>query len=187
MPRTYLFVPPEENDLVQALGAQWDGASKRWYIVAADAPSRFSRWLPSAENEDEGFAITSNAACVAVATMPCQRCHANIEVICIHCEEGMVSDEPLLQFTISEIWDIDEALSRQLRPWPNFRRSRGSDTEPGNFANHCPHCGEPQEEMDLHAEPDSPFFDIPRAAGSVKLMPLTGIVQLSGNEHFTMD
>lgn len=188
MRRTYLFVPPEEQDQVRALGAQWDGTSKCWYVDADDALPEFSRWLPSAEHDAEGFAITSDTAYVATATVPCRQCQADIDVICIHCATGVVCDEPLTQFTISDIWEMDEALARQLRPWPTFRRSHDTDAEPGNFANHCPHCGEPQEDMQLHTEPDSPFFDIPRAtAGLVKLTPLTGTIQLSGNEHFAVD
>jgi uncharacterized protein DUF5710 len=32
MNRTYLFVPPEEKSEVEALGAQWDTITKRWYV-----------------------------------------------------------------------------------------------------------------------------------------------------------
>jgi hypothetical protein len=50
------------------------------------------------------------------------------------------------------------------------------------------HCGPPQDDLYLHSEPDQPFFDIPHAApGSIKLTPLTGTIQLNGNEHFTVE
>jgi Domain of unknown function (DUF5710) len=187
MNRTYLFVSPEEKADVQSLGAHWDAVSKRWYIGPDDAPAKFSRWLPSVE-DDEEFAITSSEACVAAATTSCQRCHADIGVICIHCANGAVSGEPLIQFTVSDVWAMDEALTRQLRLWPTFRRTTRRNGEAGDFANHCPHCGAPQEDLYLHSEPDSPFFDIPHAAsGSIKLTPLAGTIHLSGDEHFTVD
>jgi len=40
-------------------------------------------------------------------------------------------------FTVSDIWAMDDALTRQLAPWPTFRRVRGHQGEIGNFANHC--------------------------------------------------
>ena len=182
MDRTYLFVPPEEYAEVKALGAQWDTQSKRWYLGAEVAAAPFSRWLPYGD-DDGVLTITSNAAYVAAAKIPCRECHAEIEVICIHCESGVVSDEPLTQFTVSDIWAMDEGLTQQLRPWPAFRKA-----DSGEYANHCPHCGAPQGDLFLHSEPDSPFFDIPRAApGAIKLTPLEGAVQLGGDEHFTVE
>ena len=43
MPRTYLFVPPEEKTEVQSLGAHWDNDTKRWYIDSDQAPSNLAR------------------------------------------------------------------------------------------------------------------------------------------------
>ena len=102
MERTYLFVPPEEKSEVQALGARWDADLKRWYIDSTEASARFSRWLPEAEHDEE-FTITSTTSYVAAAMTSCQRCHSSIEVICIHCESGTVSGEPLTQFTVSDL------------------------------------------------------------------------------------
>lgn len=191
MDRTYLFVPPEEKADVQSLGAQWDNVSKRWFIAENDPPSKFSRWLPYDEDDedDEEFNITSSEAYVAAAMTPCQHCTATIEVICIHCLTGTASGEPLTRFTISDVWAIDDRLAKQLHPWPTFHRLGASATEPGGgFANHCPHCGTPQDDMFLHTEPDEPFFDIPNSPpDSFKLTPLAGEVQLSGDEHFTVE
>ncbi len=79
--------------------------------------------------------------------------------------------------------NLDEALARQLRPWPSFRK-----VESGDYANYCPHCGARQDENLLHAEPEAPFFDIPRAAaGVIKLTPAEGTVRLGGDEHFTVE
>lgn len=154
------------------------------FFDSTEAAARFSRWLPDAE-QDEEFTITSKEGYVAAATTSCQRCHSRIEVICIHCESGTVSGEPLTRFTVSDLRAMDEALARQLEPWPNFRKLSGPDGEASYFANHCPRCGSPQEDMYLHSEPDEPFFNIPRAApGSIKLTPLEGTIQLSGDEHF---
>jgi hypothetical protein len=88
--------------------------------------------------------------------------------------------------TVSHIWAIDEELARHLRRWPNFRKVIDSDDEA--YANHCPHCGAPQDDMYLHSEPDEPFFDILGAApGSISLTPLSGTIRLSGDEHFQVD
>ncbi|MGO9935460.1 MAG: DUF5710 domain-containing protein [Steroidobacteraceae bacterium] len=187
MQRTYLFVPPEEKSEVQALGACWDADSKRWYIDSNATSAKFSRWLPVAEH-DEDFIIASNQGYVAAATISCQRCHSSIEVICIHCDSGTAAGQRLNRFTVSDIWAIDEALARQLEPWPAFRRVSSPEVGASYFANHCPRCGSLQEDMYLHSEPDEPFFNIPRAApGSIKLTPLEGKIQLSGDEHFEVE
>jgi hypothetical protein len=189
--RTYLFVPPEEKAEVQSLGAHWDAATKRWYIGPESAPAGFSRWLPSAADEDEvdnEFPVTSSDAYVAAATVPCEQCHADIEVICIHCATGEVSGEPLTHFTLSDVQAMDEELIQQLRHWPTFRRSTMANGKTGDFVNHCPHCNAPQDDLYLHSEPDSPFFAISRAApGSIKLTSLVGTIHLTADEHFTVD
>jgi len=106
-----------------------------------------------------------------------------IEVICIYCESGSVSGEPLTQFTVSGTWAMDDALGRQLKPWPFFRKVPGYSES--YFANHCPHCGAAQDDLYLHSEPDQPLYSIPRAApGSIKLTALVGQIQLSGDESF---
>ncbi len=190
MQRTYLFVPPEEKSEVQGLGAHWDAESKRWYVDTGETFSRFARWLPAVPHDDDSphddeYIIASSHAYVAVASTGCQCCRARIDVICIHCASGTVADEPLAQFTVSDIWAIDDALARQLTAWPTFRRVNGLDADDAYFANHCPHCGAPQDDMYLHSEPDEPFFNIPAATrGSITVTPLAGSIRLSGNEHF---
>jgi hypothetical protein len=59
-----------------------------------------------------------------------------------------------------------EALVKEpcrFRPWPKVpirTISSGSDrflmppSDADNFANHCPQCGSPQDDMYLHCEPD---------------------------------
>jgi hypothetical protein len=179
--RTYLYVPPEEKAEVEALGARWDERSKCWYIGSDESAASFSKWLPDDDAIDEDFTITSDRAHVASATVLCWQCRAMVEVICIYCENGIVSDEPLEQFTVSDIWGMDSALARQLEPWAFFK---SIDDESG-FANHCPHCDALQDDTYLHCEPDQPFFNIPRAApGSIVLTALVGRIQLSGNESF---
>jgi len=192
MDRTYLFVPPEEKAQVESLGAEWDTVSKRWYIGPGQTPAKFSRWLPPFEDDEDeegdDLDITSSQAFVAATTVPCQGCRADIEVICIHCATGTVADEPLTEFTVSDIYAIDEDLSRQLEPWPNFHETRDREGEEGTFANHCPHCGEIQQDLYLHHEPGDPFFDIPHAPpGSIKLSPLSGTIHLGGSEHFSIE
>jgi hypothetical protein len=193
MDRIYLFVPPEEKAELESLGAHWDTAKKCWYLTPTESPAKFSRWLPSSDDnedndEEDEFPLVSDDAFVAATTISCHQCGTPIEVICIHCITGTSSDEPLTLFTVSDIYAMDEALARQLKPWPTFRRMRSHDGAPGNFANHCPHCDAIQDDLDLHTEPDSPFFDIPYSSpDSIQLAPLIGTVRLAGDEHFTIE
>lgn len=184
--RLYLYVPPEEKTEVEAAGAHWDAESMCWYIGSGDDRTRFSKWLPDEyAGQDEEFSITSNEASVASATAPCQKCGSSIEVICIYCESGTILDEPLTQFTVSNIRAVDAALAAQLAPWPTFRESYSEIDQGICFANHCPRCGALQEDIYLHSEPEDPFFSIPHAApGVVRLAPLAGRVRLSGDESY---
>jgi len=80
---------------------------------------------------------------------------------------------------------MDDSLARQLEPWPSFRKQHNSHSDDGEFVNHCPHCSAPQEDLQLSSEPDQPFFSIAHAApGTIKLKPLIGQIQLSGDESF---
>ena len=136
---------------------------------------------------DAEFEVTSKDAYVASTEVTCWKCNHNIEVICIYCESGVDVDEPLTCFTVSTIWAMDDALTYQLQPWIHFKRGSGPTLHPGYFANHCPHCGAPQEDMALHDEPDDPFFSIPHAPpGTLRLTPLVGQVRLSGCCHFSI-
>lgn len=187
MDRTYLFVPPEEKAEVQAAGAHWDERVKCWYIGTDDDPARFARWL-DARDDENAFTIISDRAFVASATVPCSRCGQPTEVICIYCETGTAAGEPLTQFTVADVLAADEALGRQLAPWPGFRPVENPNRDGPRFANHCSHCGAEQDDRDLHTEPGEPFFDIPRAApGAVRLSPLAGQVRLTGDEHFMIE
>jgi hypothetical protein len=141
-----------------------------------------SDWIDDEDDEEgEELDITSEQAYVAAATVACFKCRAQIEVICIYCESGVVSEEPLEQFTVSGIYAVDDALGQQLKSWPFFRYIE----EKGYFANYCPHCDAEQDDMFLHSEPDQVFFSVPRAAaGTITLIELVGKVQLGGSESF---
>jgi hypothetical protein len=132
------------------------------------------------------FLIISHEACVVAATVACQHCRAPTEVICIHCFGGTVAEEPLEQFTVSDVQKMDEPLASQLALWPSFRKRHDSD---GVFANFCSSCGEPQDDMRLLSEPGQPFFDVPAAitAGQVTCTPLLGTIRLNGDEHHVIE
>ena len=180
MNRTYLYVSPEEQHEVNALGARWDGRLKCWYVEAGDDLDKFAKWLGEDDSAD-GFTISSEQAFVASATIACWHCRASIEVICIYCESGTVCDEPLTRFTIRNLWEPDSGLARQLDQWRFFKPADPDST----YANHCSHCGAVQDDLYLHSEPDHPFFSIPRAQPApVRLTPLTGRVQMNGDESF---
>ena len=177
--RRYLYVPPEEATQVKALGAHWDDRLKCWFILDGQEPTHFARWLGD-NDPAEDFAIISDEAFVAAATVACWSCQANIEVICIYCESGIVSGEPLSRFTVQGLRGPDSALAKQLDRWSSFK----VDAE-GVYANHCAHCGEVQDDLYLHSEPDHPFFDIPSAPpASIRLTQLAGRVQMSGDDSF---
>jgi hypothetical protein len=195
MNRIDLYVSPEEYAEVRALGACWDRAAACWYLDASMDPRQFARWLPDAADgapddssddagdgngngDDESFAIRSDQAYVACASGTCCRCRRRIEVLAIYCRRGTVLREPLEQFTAQAIWAMAPALARQLESWPSFR----FDVRQGWYANHCPHCGAPQDEAALHDEPDQPFFRIdPADTRAFRLVPLAGTVRLSGD------
>jgi hypothetical protein len=114
-------------------------------------------------------------------------CSKDIEVICIYCNSGVDTEigDPLSQFTVSNIWAVDGALGKLLHRWPYFKKGVGEDSEEGNFANHCPHCGAIQEDYLLHSEPRDVFFGIaPGRPGPVEFTPLEGRIQLSGDYGF---
>ena len=135
-----------------------------------------------------GGALVSDEACVVAAAVPRSQCRKPIEVICIHCNSGTASGEPLTRFTVVDVLAVDDALARQLTPWPGFRQIVTSEQNGPRYANHCPHCGAEQDDADLHSEPGDPFFDIPHAMdGSLRLIPLAGRVRLRGDEHFTIE
>jgi len=186
MDRTCLYVPFEENDEVEALGAHWDDDSKYWYIGAEQDARQFQKWLPpdpSRSSAELEYSIVSDHASIAAADIACRSCHSNIEVICIFCGQGMIDGEKFIDFSVSNITAIDHALARQLQRWPYFRS--GSSGEPGGeyFANYCPHCSMRQEEYFLHCEPAGAFFRVKESdSGALRFTPLTGTVRLNGSE-----
>ena len=183
MARIYLYVSAEDYAEVKASGAHWDDDAKSWY-VDQDSASAFSRWLGGDES-DAPFTLTSDEAFVASAQTTCAHCDQTIEVICLYCDSGVDSEigEPISQFTVSNLWAMDDALAKQLERWPYFRQGSGVESE--CFANYCPHCSVVQEDHLLHAEPGQPFFSLSRdRPGSVEFIPLEGRIQLSGDYGF---
>jgi hypothetical protein len=182
MDRQYLYVPYEEGAEVQKLGAHWDTRAKGWYLEPQDDPSRFERWLmPDTADADgeEQYLIESDRAYVACATAHCQRCAAQIEVITIFCVQGALDGEPLEDFSVMRISAVDDALGAQLTLWPFFRKKASL------FCNHCSHCGAPQQDIDLHCEPDGVFVHMDAASReAMTLTPLDGRIRLNGEETF---
>ena len=188
MDRIYLSVSPEEYPEVKASGARWDDASKSWYIDEGMEPARFSRWL----GEDEGeapFGIVSEEAFVASVRSACVRCGNDIEVVCIYCKSGVDTEigDPLVDFTVSNVWAMDVILAGLMQRWPCYRKGAGEDAGEGNFANHCPHCGAMQEDYLLHSEPGNVFFGLAMGTpGGVEFTALEGRVGMSGDYGFGM-
>ena len=185
MNRTYLYVPYEERDEVEALGAHWDDDSKCLYIEREDK-SPFRRWLPPDPSQcssvETEYSIISDHAGIVSANIACQSCRCDIEVICIYCEKGLIGGEECAKFSVSNITAVDEALARQLWQWPNFRFDPGEAFDGECFVNHCPHCGMRQDEYSLHCEPEGAFFKIRERPASLRFTPLDGVIQVNGIE-----
>ena len=181
MSRIDLFVAPEDYPQLRALGARWDRRSKCWYVDSAMADNRFVAWLPDATTQglsDNDWLIESPEAFVARARTHCRSCRRSIEVVCLYCRSGTVSGQPLQAFRVQCVWALDNELRRQLQRWPGYRM----DIRQGTYLNHCPQCGDAQDEADLHDEPGQPFHDlcveVPRG---IELEALHGRVWLSGD------
>jgi hypothetical protein len=178
--RIYLYVPPEENAEVKALGARRDLSKMCWYLDTDQDIGPFAKWLPDAGG-DELFGITSDRAFVASAMQECWSCGESVEVICIFCETGVASEQDLENFTVSYIASMDDSLQAQLKPWVNFRLDEAQRL----FANHCPECGMTLDDGELHSEPGQPFMDLLLGKPDVaKLIPLVGLVRMNGEEGF---
>ncbi|MEJ0004843.1 MAG: hypothetical protein WDM77_00195 [Steroidobacteraceae bacterium] len=93
---------------------------------------------------DSVFRILSDEAAVVSGQVKCWNCKATIEVICLYCQTGFVDGEAMLDFSVSNISNIDESLRVQLTRWPKFHPVRRHGARCGDFANHCPRCEKPQ-------------------------------------------
>ena len=185
MSRTYLHVPPEEYAEAEVLGALWDGDSKRWYSEGAADGGKGVEWPTGDSRNDTQFAIASDQARIASASVACTCCGKLIELICLYCEAGSADGEGLEQFTVTGIWDVDPVLSAHLERWPGFRMGFNPVSQVESFCNHCRHCGAVQDEILLHCEPDGAFFSLPdMPVGTISFMPLPGEVRLNGDYHF---
>lgn len=51
--KNYLNVPYAEKDQAKALGARWDPAKKKWYVLNNIDMAIFSRWLLSTSISDK--------------------------------------------------------------------------------------------------------------------------------------
>lgn len=186
MSRTYLYVPFEERDQVQALGAQWDSDGKCWYIDSALDPAPFNRWLDSVpQGAERPYSIVSNHAYLVAARIRCWKCHAGVRVFCIYCESGHIDGELYEEFTVSNIVAVDENLRRQLESLPDFRFGQARVAGGRYLVNHCRRCGTQQADYYLHCEPSGVFFSLKDAGqGALELIPLVGRVRLTGDEGF---
>src|ERR1700733_420295 len=181
--RTYLYVPFEERAEAQRRGAIWDPEAKCCYIDSSTDAIPFQEWL--GDNEQRGFAIESEEAYVATARTSCWKCHGEIDVICLYCEQGLIGTEPYAQFSVSNISATDAALEEQLKTRPMFRWRFDKRLGRRLLTNHCGLCGAPQTDYYLHCEPGGAFFMIDRMSPSgLTFAPLAGRIQLDGDEGF---
>src|SRR5688572_20545383 len=98
--RTYLYVPPEKYDQVEALGAHREaGPPVRWYIDMSQDRAVFKPWLYRGPVTGP-YSIESSEAFVAETTSECWHCHGITPVIGLHCENGLVNGQPLDDFMV---------------------------------------------------------------------------------------
>jgi hypothetical protein len=132
---------------------------------------------------EHAFRILSDEATVISGQIRCWHCQAYVVVICLYCQSGFVEGEAMLDFSVSNISDVDESLRVQLARWPQFHPTRLRGGDIGPFANHCPSCGRPQEDFYLHCEPGGVFFRFQDPMSQeLQIHALQGIVSLSGDE-----
>jgi hypothetical protein len=133
---------------------------------------------------DSDYRILSDEAVVVSGRVKCWNCLADIDVICVYCQTGLIDGEATVDFSVSNLTRIDEALRLQLARWPKYHpvRRRGGR---GCFANHCPSCERPQDDFYLHCLPGGLFFSFQDpVAEALQIYPLQGPVRLSGDEGF---
>ncbi|HEY4338752.1 MAG TPA: hypothetical protein VGM97_02285 [Steroidobacteraceae bacterium] len=134
---------------------------------------------------DPVYRIISDEAVVVSGYVKCWHCRADVLVICLYCQSGFVDGEALLDFSISNVSDIDESLRLQLRSWPGFHPIRRRGSASGPYANHCGSCDKPQDDFYLHCQPGGLFFSFQdRAAQTLRIHVLQGYIRLSGDEGF---
>jgi hypothetical protein len=130
------------------------------------------------------FRIVSDEVLVVSGQVRCWHCLSDTEVVCLYCQTGFIDGEAMVDFSVSNVTRIDEALRLQLVRWPNYHpvRRRGIL---GCFANHCARCQRPQVDFYLHCQPGGPFFSFQDpVAQELKIHALQGRVRLSGDEGF---
>jgi hypothetical protein len=134
---------------------------------------------------DPDYRIVSDEAVVVSARVRCWNCRAEIEVICLYCQTGVVEGEATLDFSVSNVTAIDEGLRLQLARWPNFHPLRGRAASYGGFANHCPSCAKPQDDFYLHCQPGGIFFSFQDPlAQELRIHALHGLIRCCGDEGF---
>ena len=139
--------------------------------------------MPSTVDDD--YRILSDEAAVVSGRVKCWKCRADIEVICLYCQTGFVDGEAMVDFSVSNITDVDESLRLQLARWPKFHPVRRRRAVPGDFANHCAQCDRPQDDFYLHCQPGGIFFSFQDpVAQDLQIHALQGLVRFSGDEGF---
>src|SRR5580698_6891146 len=134
---------------------------------------------------DPKFRILSDEAAVVSGRVQCWNCRTDVEVICLYCQTGFVDGEATLDFSVSNITDVDENLRLQLGRWPKFHPVTRRGSSHGYFANHCPSCQKPQDDFYLHCQPGGIFFSFQDPiAQELRIHALIGLVRLSGDEGY---
>lgn len=134
---------------------------------------------------DSDYRILSDEALVVSGHVKCWNCKTDLEVICLYCQTGLVDGEATLDFSVSNVTDVDESLRLQLARWPHFHPTRRRSAGYGGFANHCPSCAKPQDDFYLHCQPGGLFFSFQDpVAQELRIHALQGLIRLSGDEGF---
>jgi hypothetical protein len=158
---TYLYVPSADGEAAQALGAQWDPRTRKWYVPEGMDAEPFKAWLPLWE--DGSYLHINGPLFVAEAKTTCRSCGERTPVVALATERLDEAGEPYI-CTLFQIEEIPSDLSLLIAThYPYFKK------EEDGLMNHC-RCGEPLTDWDLHEEPGGSFSPItPEAAMTILL------------------
>jgi len=121
--------------------------------------------------DDDRFQLDPPLYLVAGKT-GCWRCHADMPVVAILCENIENPDEG--PYILSDTAKLSpELVDFVQRRCPTYRLTFSKTVGAKYYANNCPECGVISGDFYLHSEPGAPFFPTdPDDAASLMIEPI---------------
>jgi|GEM_PF-889196 len=182
--RTYLYVPPREQEAAEAQGAQWDPRARKWYVPEGRDSEPFKAWLPLWEEERDLH--INGPIFVAEAKTTCWSCGEKTPVVALATEMLDENGDPYI-CTLLEVEEIPSALSLLFqRHYDFFKKSFSEVGEIVCYMNHC-RCGASQDDWHLHDEPGGCFFPLsPEEAMTILLRRIPSSESLVFNAAYSV-